>query len=156
MLRAVLAVIAGYAVIFVCVFASFSTAYLLMGTAGAFRPESYEVSLLWLAVSFPLALIAAVIGGFVCAKIPRGGRAPLVLAGLVFAFGLLSAVIEIQAAPAPAVRTAEVGVLEAMSQARQPTWVAWLNPFLGAAGILIGAKLATARVAKPRIEAASI
>lgn len=145
MLRSILAVIVGYFVIFVCVFCSFSIAYLLMGTEGAFRSGSYEVSNLWLALSIPLALIAAVIGGFACAKIARGGRAPFVLAGLVLGLGLISAVFEMQAEPAPTTRSAEVGNLEAMGQARQPLWIAWLNPFLGAAGVVLGSSLATRR-----------
>ena len=63
MWRAILSVIAGYLAMFLFVFVSFSAAYLTMGTEGAFQPGSYEVSGLWLAVSFVLSLGAAVGGG---------------------------------------------------------------------------------------------
>ena len=91
MLRTVLAVIAGYLVMFVCVFVSFTAAYLLMGADGAFLPGSYEVSLTWLAASFVLGLLAALVGGIVCAKIAPAGRAPDVLAVLVLVLALASA-----------------------------------------------------------------
>ncbi|MDQ3667052.1 MAG: hypothetical protein M3410_10870 [Acidobacteriota bacterium] len=42
MLRAVLAVIVGYVVMVLLVFATFSLAYLLMGADGAFRPGTYK------------------------------------------------------------------------------------------------------------------
>jgi hypothetical protein len=152
MLRSILAVIVGYFVIVLCVFLSFSALYLLLGPDKAFRPESYDVSILWLAVTFPLALLAAVVGGFVCAKISRGGKAPVVLAVLVFVLGMLSAIPVLTAEPSTAVRTAEVGNLEAMAGAQQPAWVALLNPIIGAAGTLFGAKLAGPRVGASRLD----
>jgi len=142
MLRAALSVIAGYAAMFVCVFVSFSVAYLAMGTDRAFRPGSYEVSGLWLAVSFVLSVPAALVGGWLCARLNRGGKAPWVLAGLVLVLGLLMAVPVLQASgQTPEPRSAEVGNLEAMSRARQPAWVALLNPLIGCAGVVLGARL---------------
>ena len=38
-------------------------------------------------------------------------------------------------------RTGEVGNLDAMMKAKQPAWVAVANPFLGLAGVLLGARL---------------
>lgn len=38
-------------------------------------------------------------------------------------------------------RTADVCTLEAMKHARQPVWVSAINPLIGAAGVLIGARL---------------
>lgn len=152
MVRSILAVIVGYLVMFLCIFASFSTAYLLMGTERAFRPESYEVSAFWLALSFPLSLVAAIAGGFVCAKIARGGKAPIALAVLVFVLGILSAIPVLTAtADRGKIRSAEVGNLAAMAEARQPTWVALANPIVGVVGTLLGAKLASRRgVKSPR------
>jgi hypothetical protein len=39
-----------------------------------------------------------------------------------------------------------------MNSARQPVWVALLNPILGAAGVLLGAKLASPRTGGNRVE----
>ena len=141
MLKAVLAAIVGYIVMVVVVFTTFSGSYLAMGADGAFRPGTYDVSLLWIVVSLVLAIIAAVIGGTVASRIggPTGVK---VLAGLVVVLGLLSAlpVLSPETDPRPKVRTDAVGNMEAMTNARQPAWNALLMPFLGAAGVLAGGR----------------
>jgi hypothetical protein len=142
MLRTVLAVVAGYLLMFVCVFATFSAAYLLMGPDGAFLPGSYQVSATWLLASFVLGLLAAVLGGIACAKIAPGGRAPAALAVLVLVLGFASAVpVMMSSGDPPAVREGAAGNVEAMNNARQPVWVALLNPLVGAAGVMAGARL---------------
>jgi predicted membrane protein len=143
MLRIIGGVIAGYLTMFIVVFATFSGAYLAMGTNGAFQPGSYEVTPLWLGVSFVLSLIAAIAGGFVCAAIAKDPRAAMALAGLVLALGLLLAIPVLTASDTgrPQVREASVGNLEAMQNARQPGWVAVLNPIVGAIGAMLGARL---------------
>jgi hypothetical protein len=71
MLRAAGSVVVGYLVMFVVVFATFTVAYLAMGTEGAFRPGTYDVTALWLIVSLLLSFVAATVGGLVCATIAR-------------------------------------------------------------------------------------
>jgi hypothetical protein len=72
----------------------------------------------------------------------------MVLAGVVLAVGLLSAVPVLMAAASPAeVRAGEVGNLDAMMRAKQPGWVAVTNPFVGLAGVLLGARLRRPRAA---------
>ena len=109
MLRAVGGVILGYLTMFVFIFVSFTVAYLAMGTEKAFKADSYEVSTLWLISTFGLGLVAAILGGLVCVIIARGSTAVLVLAGLVFVFGVLSALPVIMGSeeetPPPAVVT---------------------------------------------------
>jgi len=39
------------------------------------------------------------------------------------------------------VRAGEVGVMDAMGNAHPPTWLAFLNPLIGAAGIILGSRL---------------
>lgn len=141
MLRAIGAVVLGYIVMVVVVFATFTGAYFAMGADGAFKPGSYDVSGLWLVASFVLGIVAAVAGGFVAAAIARGGKAPMVLAGIVLVLGLLSAIPVLMSDEPPAVREGTVGNIEAMQNARQPGWVALLNPFVGALGVVIGARL---------------
>jgi hypothetical protein len=144
MVRNIGGVIVGYILMALLIFLTFSATYLLMGADGAFKPGTYEVSGLWLAASFVLSLIAAAAGGYVCAAIARGGRAPLALAVLVLVLGLLAAIPVLKAAGDGrelAVRTGDVPNMQAMQSAVQPGWVALLNPFLGAAGVLAGAGL---------------
>jgi hypothetical protein len=141
MLRAIGAVLAGYAVMFVLVFLTFSGLYLALGADGAFEPGTYDVSSLWLVSSTILDVVAALAGGLTCALIARGGRAPLALALLVLALGLVMAIPVLQASAASEPRSASVPNLEAMMKARTPVWVAFLTPLIGAIGVLAGAAL---------------
>ncbi len=141
MFRSIAAVVVGYLVMFLLVFTLFTAAYLAMGTEAAFTPGTYEVSTLWVVISFVLGLVAALVGGYVCAAIARRGKAPLALAALVLGLGLLFAIPVLTAPKASAPRAGGVPNLEAMQNARTPGWVALLNPFVGAVGVLLGARL---------------
>jgi uncharacterized membrane protein YeaQ/YmgE (transglycosylase-associated protein family) len=123
----------------------FTIAYLLMGTEGAFQPDSYDVSGLWLATSIVLGLIAAVAGGFVCAAVAKSATPPNVLALVVVLLGLAMAVPALTKSAAPQARTGDVGNTEAMQNAKQPAWIVLLNPLLGAVGVLVGARLKRGR-----------
>ena len=123
--RAILSVVVGSVAMFAAIFLAFSGLYLLLGQDLSFRPGSYEPSLLWTVVSFALGVVAAVLGGYVCAWIASRARPPKVLAGVVLVIGLLSAIPVLMAAATPAeARTGEVGNLDAMMKAKQPAWVA--------------------------------
>jgi hypothetical protein len=140
--RAVISVVVGYVAMFAAIFLAFSGLYLLLGQDLSFRPGSYEPSVLWTVASFALGAGAAVLGGYVCARIARAATPPKVLAGVVLVVGLLSAIPVLTAAATPAeARTGEVGNLEAMMRAKQPAWVAVANPFVGLVGVLLGARL---------------
>jgi len=143
MLRVILAVIAGYLAMAVLVFATFSAAYMVIGTEGAFQPGSFDVSTLWIVVSVVLSVVATLAGGWVCARIGRRRAAVIALVVVVVALGLAVAAMELahSGEPVPAARSGEIGNLEAMQSARQPAWLTLLNPILGAAGVLLGARL---------------
>ena len=140
MARKIIGVIVGYIVMALFVFLTFTAAYLALGTEQAFKPGNYNVSLRWIAISTVLGLIAAIIGGFVCALISKSSRACQVLAGLVLVLGLLVAIPALTTNDVrPNVRAKEVPNLEAMRYARTPKWVALLTPIVGAVGVLVGA-----------------
>jgi hypothetical protein len=140
--RAIVSVVVGYVAMFAAIFLTFSGLYLALGQELSFQPGSYEPSVLWTVVSFALGAGAAILGGYVCARIARTATPPKVLAGVVLVIGLLSAVPVLMAAATPAeARTGEVGNLDAMMKAKQPAWVAVANPFVGLAGVLLGARL---------------
>jgi hypothetical protein len=144
MLRSIGAVILGYIIFALTLFLTFSTAYLLMGANLAFQPETYEPSNFWLIVSFILGFAASMVGGYACALIARRGRAPLALAVLVLVLGVLAnlpAIFATNSSRERLTRPAEVSNLQAMQNAVLPSWVALLNPFLGAAGVVLGASL---------------
>lgn len=141
--RSILAVVVGYVVMFVVVFLTFSGAYLAMGADLAFQPGSYEPSTQWVVTSFVLGFLAALAGGCTAVWIARKITPAYVLAGVVLLLGLAVAGAMSMRPPdlRPTVRTGDVPNLEAMQNARQPLWVALLNPFLGAVGVVIGARL---------------
>lgn len=142
MLRAIGSVVLGYIVMLVTVFITFTLAYAIIGTGGAFKEYSYDVSTLWAVVSILLSLAAAIAGGLVCASVARSATPPKVLAGLVVVLGLVMAVPALQqAGPVEDPRPDSVGNMEAMMNARQPAWIALLNPIIGAVGVLAGAAL---------------
>ena len=97
---------------------------------------------LWIVVSIALSLIAAIVGGVVCSAIAKNPRAVLALAGLVLVLGLLSAIpaLTTPGANETKVRTSDVGNMEAMMNAKQPAWIALLNPLIGVAGVMIGGR----------------
>lgn len=142
MWRAVAGVVVGYLVIVIVVMVTFTGLFLAIGPDGAFRPGSWEPSLLWIAPSVVFSILAAIAAGFVCVKISKGGKAPLVLAGLVLVLGLADGVMRATAErPDPGPRGDRVTNFEAAQNARQPVWVSLLNPLIGAAGVIAGARL---------------
>jgi len=141
MARAILSVVLGYVAMAVAVFATFSAAYLALGPDGSFKPGTYDVSALWLVVSIVLSFAAAVVGGRVCAAVARTLTPPKVLAGIVLVLGLVLAVpAMMREGGEPLPRPASVGNVEAMQNAVQPLWITLLNPLIGAAGVMAGAR----------------
>ena len=138
--RLVGSVVLGYLVMFVLVFLTFTGLYLVMGVERSFQPGTYDASWLWIGLSIPLAIVAAIVGGWACAAVARSGQGPRALAGFVLVLGLLMAILMLRAPAESPPRTGAVGSMEAMQQARQPIWIALLNPFLGAIGVMIGGR----------------
>jgi cytochrome bd-type quinol oxidase subunit 2 len=141
--RLIAAIVVGYIVMFVFIFVTFSAAYLAMGTDGAFQPGSYEVSGLWIVLSLVLGIAASIVAGIVAAALARGVRGSRALAVVVLILGLAMAIPSLSdsAGDRPEVRSADVGNMEAMKYAHQPTWMALLNPFLGAVFVVVGGTL---------------
>ena len=114
-----------------------------LGLDEAFEPGSYRPSSEWIAISFVLGFLAAILGGFVCAAISRDAGGPNLLAAAVLVLGLVSAGFTLwQIVDEPeSLRPAGVEITEAARHAQQPAWVAFVNPFIGVAGILLGCRL---------------
>ena len=143
MARSIIAVIASYVLMFVLTFIIFSGLYMVLRADGSFKPGTFESSNLWMGTAFGASFVIAVIAGLVCAAIARGGKAPLILAIVVFVLGLLLAIPSLVAKRTNAglVRSGDVPMMEAMQKAQEPDWAPFALPFIGAAGVLIGAKL---------------
>lgn len=139
------AVLLGYVTMFALVFLGLAAAYGVLGPSGSFRPATYEVSSVWIALNIVVGLVAAIAGGRVTGAV-GGGYGPVkILAAVVLAVGLALALLALGSPAAPAVRPAEVGMMEAMQNARQPTWMLFVNPLIGAVGVLYGGSLRRVR-----------
>ncbi|HEX2224184.1 MAG TPA: hypothetical protein VHN15_08250 [Thermoanaerobaculia bacterium] len=141
MLRILASVVVGYIVLFLCLFALLTGAFLGLGTDRAFEPGSYQVAIIWILVSLVLSVVAAILGGFVSKAIARSPTGPKALAGLVLVLGLAMAARVAMTPSPPMDRPGELTNLEAMQQAQQPAWAAVLTSLLDAAGVLIGGRL---------------
>lgn len=141
MVRFVGAIVLGYLVMLVAVLAIFTAAYFLIGVDGLFEPGTYEAARGWIALSLAVALVAAMTGGSLCARISPASAAPLWLAAIVLVLGGLMAMPDVMgtgtARGGP--RPATITMSDAMAHAEQPVWVALVNPLVGAIGILAGA-----------------
>jgi hypothetical protein len=140
MMRSAGAAILGYFVIFVTVFATFSVSYLILGPDRTFQPGVYEVSTGWVVISLVLSFGAAVLGGVTTRSVDRDGPGVVWLAVLVAVLGLVMAYSAWTAETAELARAADVGNLEAMRNARPPSWLALLNPVVGVLGVLAGGR----------------
>lgn len=141
MMRFIGAIVLGYIVMAVCVMAIFAAAYPMLGVDRLFEPGTYEAASGWIALSFAIGLVAAMIGGNVCARIAPASSASVWLAGIVLVLGGLMAIPVIRSDDPSrgGVRPPTITMDDAMTNARQPVWVALLNPLVGAFGVLVGA-----------------
>jgi len=126
-------IVVGYITLFVLVFILFSIAWMVLGADGALRPGVWDVSFAWLASSIVVGLVAAVVGGWVCAAIAKDVRGPNGLAIVVVVLGLALAlpVLFGNAEAATAARPDTVGMFEAMQNAKQPVWDCVAQPAVG-------------------------
>lgn len=134
-------VILGYLTMVVMVMVSFSGLYRVLGAEGAFQTGSYAVSSTWGVASLVLSLVAALVGGFVCARIAGTRSAVTTLAALVLVLGVLFAIPSFGVDPADAARLGDVDGMTAMQNAVTPMWIALLTPILGAVGVMLGGQV---------------
>ena len=138
MLRNILAAIVGYVAMAALLFVLFSLLWLTMGPSRAFQPGSWEVAGGWVLGQVVLGLVAAYVGGRVCAKVAHDATGATILIGLVIVLGVVNALMQGEMAAGP--RPDDLSMMEATAGARQPTWFAWLNPLIGAVGVWFGSK----------------
>jgi hypothetical protein len=142
MLRPILGVIVSYAFLFLLWTALFLGAYALLGPERAFQPDSYEVSTFWLVLSGVITFFGAIAAGYLCALIGRSTRACQVLAFVVFLIAILLCIKAMRRDVGGLhVRAGDVTMVEAVQLAVSPTWMHLLSPIIGAAGVLLGARM---------------
>lgn len=142
MLRAILGVVVSYAVLFFLWMALFFGVYALLGPERVFQPDSYEVANLWLVLTGVITFGGAMAGGYLCAVISKSNRACQVLAFVVFLIAIFLCIKAMRRDTGGLhIRAGEVTNREAVELAVVPTWMHLLNPVIGAAGVLLGARI---------------
>jgi hypothetical protein len=142
MLKPVLGVIVSYVLLFLLWLALFLGAYAWLGPERVFQTDSYEVSTVWLVLTGVITFGGAVAGGYLCALMSGSNRACQVLAFVVFLIAILLCIKAMRRDVGGLhVRGGEITKLEAMELAVVPTWMHLLNPIIGAAGVLLGARM---------------
>lgn len=138
MLRSIVAVIGSYIVMAIVVMGAFMGLWFGLGPDGLLQPGSYKGNMVITIAAPAITVIGGLFGGWLCAKIGRGGKPVIVLAGVLLVLGLAMAYVTLQK-PYPAdPRPAGMTVQQVMEVGREPTWVAIFNPIGGAASVLIG------------------
>ncbi|MHC5114123.1 MAG: hypothetical protein ACYTGP_06815 [Planctomycetota bacterium] len=136
MLRGVLAVVVGLVLILLSILVGMLIAAIALGTFFVPEEGSNVVPLAGTLIAQGLALVCAVVGGFVAALIAGPARRAVpVLAVLILVLGLAHAV----AAPNMQARTAEGE--EAVVMPQPPAWHNWVVPVVGCFGVLIGGSM---------------
>ena len=122
MAKSIISVIVSYILIFALTFLAFTCVYMVLHADGSFKPGTFESSKRWLLIAFVVNFVVAVVGGFVCAAIAKGGKAPIALAIVLFVLGLLLAYPSLvaQKANVGLRRRGEVPMMEAMQKAHEP------------------------------------
>lgn len=140
MIRKILGAIAGYIVFALFLVLFFLALYLVLGADRSFLPGKYDPSTTWTISTFILGFIATAIGGYVTALIGRNGAVKM-MAGLVVVIGAIVVVMLAMENKPEEVRVGDVPMMEAMDKAREPLWVAIVNPILGVFGVFAGGSL---------------
>ncbi len=141
MLKSILVAIVGYIVMTIFAFAVCICAYLGLGVERVFQPESYEVSTIWIVLLVAVALIGGIIGGLVCAAMSKSKGACTALVVLVLVVGMMGAVMTAMKEPPSANRSGDISNLETIKNAQTPAWLCYVNPVLGAVGVMLGARM---------------
>ncbi len=143
--RSILAVIAGYLTMAILVMVTLSVAFIAIGADRAYKPDSFEVSNIWLVIWGLSGLVSAKIGGFVCRRIAGRVGPVFGLVGLVVVLGVASAWYTMRQPRNNEARTGDVALSDAMTKAIPPAWVPYGNIVLGVAGVLLGGCVLGAR-----------
>jgi cytochrome bd-type quinol oxidase subunit 2 len=140
--RAIIGVIVGYIVLAAVVFAGLSGAWFAIGDDKAFAAGAYDPSTLWLAIMAAVGLIAALLAGLTCMAIAGRAMPVLVLAIITAIVGAGEGVYHMMnPRPDPGPRTGPVTMMDAMTKAKTPVWVPFLNAGIALVFIPVGGRL---------------
>lgn len=138
--RHIFGALVGYVAMAAFIIVAFAVVAPLLGMERLFQPGTWDASAFWLTISISLSIVGAIVGGLVALRIGRSTRATYLLATLVFVMGTGMALSGVNETTRGGPRAPNATIAEAGSHTRQPTWLMFLNPVLGAAGVLLGGR----------------
>lgn len=143
-LRIGLAVVAGYASMFAASMLGVGIAWTALGSERAFHEGTTVASSPWSALMCAFALASAAGGGFVAKRVAgqrsRGAALALAVLVLVLGHGIAFAQLGSEPSPLPEGKTvADLTFFEAGEVASAPVWYNFTLPWIGTAGVLLGA-----------------
>ncbi|MBL8878825.1 MAG: hypothetical protein JNG88_06855 [Phycisphaerales bacterium] len=142
-MRSIIAVVVSYFVIAVVGMALFFTLVAVLPKDQLLQPGTFRATAIVNTAAIFIGLLAAAGGGMVCTRI-GGPRPAMALAAIVFALGAAMGV-QNQMKPDPGMRPDDMSLMDAIAKAKEPTWIAVINPILGVAGVMLGSWLARAK-----------
>lgn len=144
--RSIIAVVVSYVAIAAIGMALFFALVVSLPKDQLLHPGTFHATAIVNTAAIFIGLLAATSGGVVCTRI-GGPRPALVLAAIVFALGAAMGV-QNQMKPDPGARPIDMPLMDVIAKAKEPTWIAVINPVLGAAGVMLGSRLARAKPAQ--------
>lgn len=129
MLRNLGAAVLGYVAMFVVVFVLGLIMVLVVGGGGALIAGTIVVN-----------LVAAILGGIVCAKVAADGRGVLILMAAIVVISVALAMMP-DAPVGEMMQGVEGEMADMMDDLEQPAWMTWANPLLGVLGVYLGSRL---------------
>src|SRR5256885_11206744 len=152
MLKSILAVIVSYVAMFVIFMAIFTGLYFAIGVERVFQPDSYEVSMLWIALTLVIGFVVSMFAGYLCAAISKSWRTCQIFALIVFLLALWHCFSAVRRdSEGPNVRAGDVTYLEAMGHVVTPMWLHFANPVIAGVGVLLGARMKRRGLISPAV-----
>jgi len=156
MLRSIVAIIVSFVAVNALIIALFMATVFLLGIDGTLRPGEYWTTTMFNVTVIIGGAVISALGGALCAVIARSWRPALIVAGVMLALGLVSAVQNMNK-PDPPARTPAVEsetsaermtrVIEELTEhGKEPDWFAFSVPFVGALAFIGGTRLARVRL----------
>jgi hypothetical protein len=138
MLRSIIAVIVTYIAMMVFVMGVFAGLWFGMGPDRLLEPGTWKGNMILCIAAPAITVIGGLLGGVMCARIGRARKPVIALAAVTFVVGMVCCYFTLQKPEPTGPRDPELTMEQIMEQGREPTWIAILNPIIGAGAVLIG------------------
>jgi hypothetical protein len=138
MLRSIAAVVVAYIAMGVLIMGAFAGLWFGLGPDRLLQPGTWKGNMLLCIAAPAITVIGGLFGGWMCAKIGRGGKPVMAMAGVVLALGMVMGYFTLQKPEPTGPRDPGMTAMQIMEKGREPTWLAIANPIIGAAAVLIG------------------